>query len=1611
MSSLRAGQTLVRLIRARANAQQPGRYCYWLGLALAMALAVGSGVTLARMFGDLSSTTLTVVPAASYERVPLAPESIVSAFGANLANQSMAATDADPDTPGIQLPKNLVGTTVKVNGRQAGLLYVSPPQINFVVPEGINEGPASIEIKSADGTSSTGTVQIAQAAPAIFTANTYGSGVPAALILRAKGAEQTYDVAFQQVAGSFIPKPIAVWGEDETIYLILFASGIRNVPNPLDNIQVKIGADTCKPEYAGPSVGYVGLDQINVPLPRGYSGRGVVKVSVMAGGASSRAVDIEMAGESTANPPQINSNYGSQTFLAGEQMTIRGSGFSPIATENVVRIGSLQAQVVNATVTSLTILVPYGVANQPISVTNQNGQGVSANVLPVQTSFSGLIEDTAGHPLANVPVTVSGLGAPVTRFTDNEGHFVLPLTEPGAYSFEADTAVYTDPPIPKYIPKVTAAANRDNNLGNIALQGVTGSSGTVGSSGSGSSFSGASSRGRNVVQGTFGPDPVKIVTVEEEKRNNVTYTFKYTLDILGSTTAKFPDNRTSGDIFLTPIENSRTPVDLPFGYFSSSIVQITPFGVELDPGAKLTFPNKDGLKAGDPVTLFRYDQNEGRFVEDSAKVFVSADGSKIETEQGAIKTTSYYFAAKLGRVTTIIGRVFEKDGKTPVVNGLARYAGREAYTDSTGSYSLRYVPVNEGDKISVDVSVVRPNGSKSRVDRAVSGTVIAAVGATTKAPDLILPPPANRPPTIVGPKKLDVDEGKLKEYKIIVTDPDGDTSLDLKLQNPPAFASVNKFGVGPGSFYNLKLAPNFEQQSTYILQMVATDNRTDNSVTTQQIIVTVKNVNRAPSASNQSVAMDEDKTLSITLGASDPDRESLKFSIVAQPLNGALSSVSSNLVTYKPNANFSGTDRFTFKANDGAADSNLATVTINVRPVNDAPLLTLPGPQAVNEGQAINLPIMASDPDIGQKLILTATGLPEGAKLITSPAPAQFQWTPTFGQAGTYKVVFNVVDDATPSLSDTKELQIVINDVPLFAAPGPKKVKEGQPLTFDVLAAGGLPVPVTLSATNLPTGASFQNSEANKLQFRWTPGFTQAGNYLVNIRATVPLQPGVVETRQMQISVLDAQHDFAEEQADLTVVGTSDALPPSRGSNAGASVAIADLDGDGIDDLVIGAPSDNDVGQVHIFLGRSNRKGAIDLATQPADLTIRGEALGDLFGASLAAGDINGDGRTDLIIGAPLADASPNAPDSGKVYAIFGALAPGSYNITRIANLMVVGAARGDHLGASVAVGKIAGASAPLGLIIGAPLFDVPTATAPMADAGCVYGFFGGAALAGVKNLGDPGVPGASSADFTITGVIAGGQFGASLATGNFNADDLADMAIGAPAADTGLLKAAGIVYLVPGSQSLSGTIMAVQASALSFNGADSGDGAGSSVALADLNADGLADWIIGAPGADGPDNARTGAGEVYVLFGMPAIQGTPSQLTIYGGSSKTDTFPDGLGTSVAAGDFTGDGTPDLIMGAPGADTGASTRQGVGAAYMIFGSQSFVAGTFDLLSDTPDLKIFGAKPGDRLGSGGFAFGSGPIQCAIGVPEASKGDNAASGSSGAGEVRILRGVVR
>lgn len=770
--------------------------------------------TTSRMF-DISATPVTTVSAAAFESVPVAPDSIVSAFGSQLASSVIVAGDAEPNTPGIQLPTDLGGTSVEVNGRKAGLFFVSPGQINYLMPAATETGLANVVVKFGQ-TVSNGTVMIARVAPGIFAANSNGRGVPAATIFRVKqDGSQGYEALSQynQQEQKYITKPIDV-PQTDIVVLVLFLSGIRNATdingdgNLAESVKVLIGGVEANVIYASRQPNFVGLDQVNAIIPSSLVGRGQVDVSVIGiGYTASNVVRLEIAGTGGAQPPSI-SGFGSTNALAGTELTINGQGFSSVKEENFVRINGLDVpNVMEASSTQLKVLVPFNVESGTVTVRTPQGEGQSISTLQVRTSISGFVENTNGVPLSNVPVRISN--SAISTVTNATGSFVLPDVPPGAHFVEFDgTALQTTYSYPKVTRKLTALANRDNQVsGNISLQQETGGSGVIG----GGSFGEGEANGESI-QSPAQPSPLPL-TIE---------TGDYQVVVPPGTKVKGPDGETSMRLILTPLKNARTPIELPFGYFSPSIVQLTPFNYQFTPGVQLIFPNADGFPANTVLTLFYFDKDLGKFIEEKAGAKVSADGKRIETDSNTVKVSSYYFAAQYADTTTITGRVLNSDRK-PVAKTVVRCKGQVATTDGNGSYLLRYVPAKEGEILTVEGAAVLAN---LNVLRTPNVTAPAVPGGITKMPDLFLPKESdNRPPDIDAPEKVEIAAGKTLELVITIKDPDPGQIVAETSISGANFVTLSKrvTSLNPNA-YSLNFAPATAQAGTYNVVIKANDN-------------------------------------------------------------------------------------------------------------------------------------------------------------------------------------------------------------------------------------------------------------------------------------------------------------------------------------------------------------------------------------------------------------------------------------------------------------------------------------------------------------------------------------------------------------------------------------------------------------------------------------------------------------------------------------------------------------------------------------------------------------------------------------------------------------------
>jgi len=214
-------------------------------------------------------------------------ESIVSVYGPTLGGSGVAASS-------LPLPVSLGGVSVTVTDNTgaevaAPLFYAGPQQINAEIPPGMNTGLAAITVTSSAGVM-TGPVTIDAVAPSVFAANQSGKGIAAAQVAtNSANNTQTVTDVFHCTPSSCAPNPIDL--SKGSSALVLYGTGIRHRAS-LSDVTVSIGDQRLPAAYAGPTPGYVGLDQVNVALPGSLEGSGTVDVSVSIAGTVSNNLTV-----------------------------------------------------------------------------------------------------------------------------------------------------------------------------------------------------------------------------------------------------------------------------------------------------------------------------------------------------------------------------------------------------------------------------------------------------------------------------------------------------------------------------------------------------------------------------------------------------------------------------------------------------------------------------------------------------------------------------------------------------------------------------------------------------------------------------------------------------------------------------------------------------------------------------------------------------------------------------------------------------------------------------------------------------------------------------------------------------------------------------------------------------------------------------------------------------------------------------------------------------------------------------------------------------------------------------------------------------------------------
>lgn len=345
-----------------------------------------------------------------------------------------------------------------------------------------------------------------------------------------------------------------------------------------------------------------------------------------------------------------------------------------------------------------------------------------------------------------------------------------------------------------------------------------------------------------------------------------------------------------------------------------------------------------------------------------------------------------------------------------------------------------------------------------------------------------------------------------------------------------------------------------------------------------------------------------------------------------------------------------------------------------------------------------------------------------------------------------------------------------------------------------------------------------------------------------------------------------------------SLIRTLDSLTPESQGRFGSAVAVADVNGDGRGDVIVGAPYEVNgrpaSGRTYVFSGAD---GSLLYAINAPVGTGPHS-----FGQELAAGaDADGDGRADFIVADSAADGS-----SGRVYLFSGATGALSRTWTS------PNPQGGSYFGHGLAMGDFTG-DGRSDVIASAFREDVGA----NGDQGRAY-VFNGATGSLIRTLNLP-----VAQDFA--------QFGASVATGDVDGDGLADMAVGADLEDVGSTTFQGRAYVFSGSTgALIWTLTSPDPQSLSYFG---------TVAMGDLNGDGRADVIVAAPGQEVGGNSDQG--RVYLFDGLT---GAFSQTIDSPNPQASSVF----GRSLSTGDVNADARGDILIGAPLEDMGAAVNGG-----------------------------------------------------------------------------------
>ena len=450
-------------------------------------------------------------------------------------------------------------------------------------------------------------------------------------------------------------------------------------------------------------------------------------------------------------------------------------------------------------------------------------------------------------------------------------------------------------------------------------------------------------------------------------------------------------------------------------------------------------------------------------------------------------------------------------------------------------------------------------GSDSFTYKVNDGTIdsnTATVSITVEPEPNTTPVASNASYTVTQPNTLSIT--------LVGTDADSDT-LTYTIVGSPSNGSLGSVGSGGSVVYT----PTTDFTGSDSFTFKVNDGTIDSNTATVSITVNPE-PNTTPIASNASYTVTQPNTLSITLVGTDADSDTLTYTIVGSPSNGSLGSVGSGgSVVYTPTTDFTGSDSFTFKVNDGTIDSNTATVSITVNPEPNTTPIASNASYTVTQPNTLSITLVGTDAD-SDTLTYTIVGTPSNGSLGSVGSDGSVVYTPTTDFTGSDSFTFKVNDGTIDS--NTATISITVNPEPNttpIASNASYSVTQPNTLSITLVGTDADSDTLTYTIVDSPSNGSLGSVGSDgSVVYTPTTDFTGSDSF------TYKVNDGTIDSNTATVSIT------VELEPNTPPVAANLSYQVQQPNSQTVVLSGTDADSDTLTYAIIGSPSNGSLGSV-----------------------------------------------------------------------------------------------------------------------------------------------------------------------------------------------------------------------------------------------------------------------------------------------------------------------------------------------------------------------------------------------------------------------------------------------